>query len=244
MAGTVKGKCRLFLGDCREVLCKVPDLSVDAVLADPPFGIGFKYDSFKDESRGYGKWLWQIIEVCERKCKPGSPIFVWQAMPNVTMFAKWFPRKYRLFAAAKNFVQMRPSLAMQFAWDPVIVWWTDGEPWTRGRSNRDFHLANSAALVARPQNLERKHPCPRPIGQLFHIVDNWVRPGGTVLDPFMGSGTTGIACYRTARSFVGIEIERCYFDLAVERIEREGRAPTGFFGSRKWRLQVHRGGRV
>ena len=95
---------RLILGDCLEVLPTLPDASVDGCLADPPYGIGFKYSGHDDTPEGYGEWLWKIIRECERICKPGSPVFVWQAMLNVRHFAEWFPRDFRILAACKNFV--------------------------------------------------------------------------------------------------------------------------------------------
>ncbi len=212
------GDVKLWLGDCLEIL---PGLSgIDAVVTDPPYGIGFKYEGHDDTAEGYGKWLWSIISQCESKCGEGSPVFVFQAMLNVRNFATWFPRKWRIMAAAKNFVQMRPT-AMQYAYDPVVVWWTEGKAWSAGTANRDWFIANTAPVVTRPWNIERGHPCPRPLDQMQHIVEQWVRPDDTILDPFMGSGTTGVAAVRLGRKFYGIELEEKYFDIAVKRIEAE-----------------------
>jgi site-specific DNA-methyltransferase (adenine-specific) len=213
----VIGDCTLYLGDCLEVL---PTLGkVDACITDPPYGIGFKYASHDDTPDGYGEWLWSVLKSAEEICLPGAPVFVWQAMLNVRRFAEWFPREWRLFAAAKNFVQMRPT-AMQYAYDPVVVWWVaGGKPWSLGTQSRDFHIANTALLISTPHNIERGHPCPRPLDQVWHVVNQWVRPGSICLDPFMGSGTTGVACAKLGRRFIGIEIEPKYFDIAVRRVE-------------------------
>ena len=205
----------IYHGDCREVL---PSLGpVGAVVTDPPFGIGFKYESHDDTPDGYGEFVWAVIEAAERLCLPGAPVFVWQAMPNVRRFHEWFPREWRIFAAAKNFVQMRAT-AMQHAYDPVLVWWVHGEkPWASGTASRDFHVGNTAGIVSRLTH-EKAHPCPRPLDQVEHIIAQWVRPGATVLDPFMGSGTTLVACKRLGRKAIGIERERKYCDLAIERL--------------------------
>jgi site-specific DNA-methyltransferase (adenine-specific) len=72
------------------------------------------------------------------------------------------------------------------------------------------------------------HPAPMPYEMAAGHVLTWTAPGDTVLDPFMGSGTTGIACARLGRRFVGIEIEPRYFDLACRRIERAERQPDLF----------------
>ena len=218
----VIGNCTLYLGDCLEVLGAIGP--VDAVVTDPPFGVGFKYASHDDRPEayegGYSAWLWKILEQAEGLCSPGSPIFVWQASPQMREFSTRFPREWRIFCAAKNFVQMRPT-AMQWSYDPIIVWWTPGEkPWSAGSATRDFHIANTAPVVATPENIEKGHPCPRPLDQVRHIIEQWCRPGSNVLDPFMGSGTTGVACVKSGRAFVGVEKEPAYFEIALERIRR------------------------
>ena len=218
----------LYHGDCLEILPTLADGSVDAVITDPPYGINFKYSSHIDSPDGYGQWLWSIIEQSENKATSGAPIFVWQAMPNVRRFSEWFPRDWRIFAACKNFVQLRPT-EMQYAYDPVVVWWKDGDKWASGTASRDYHVANTSPS-ARKSNGDyvEGHPCPRPLGQVRHIIDQWVRPGDTILDPFMGSGTTGVACVQTGRRFMGIEIDPGYFDIAVSRIQDAQRQPPLF----------------
>lgn len=205
----------LYHGDCQDVL---PHLGhVDAIITDPPFGIDFKYASHDDTPDGYGAFVWSVIEAAERLCTPGSPVFVWQTMLNVKHFVEWFPRDWRLFVAAKNFVQMRP-VAMQYAYDPVVVWWTDGvKPWTAGTANRDFHIGNTAGIIS-GLTYQKDHPCPRPLDQVEHIVGQWVRPGGTLLDPFCGSGTTLVAAKNRQRHAIGIEIEERYCEIAVKRL--------------------------
>jgi site-specific DNA-methyltransferase (adenine-specific) len=216
----------LLQGDCLELLRDIPSGSIDAVVTDPPYGIGFCYNQHDDTPNGYGAWLWECIELAESKCRPGSPIFVWQAMPNVRRFVEWFPREWRLFAACKNWVQMRPT-AMQYAYDPIVVWWTPGaKPYSVATLSRDFFVANTSPSSHKGLNNVEGHPCPRPLDQVRHIVDQWVPPGGTILDPFMGSGTTGVACVQTGRNFIGIEIDPTYFAIAQRRIAEAQMQPA------------------
>lgn len=232
---TISDDIILHLGDCRDILASMPQcLRVDALIADPPFCVGFKYESHDDRPEaydahgGYGAWIMDRLELAENLCRPGAPVFVWQAAPNFRRFHEWFPRDWRIFCAAKNFVQMRPT-PMQWSFDPILVWWTPGEKgWSAGTSTRDFHIANTAPIVATPDNIEKAHPCPRPLDQVSHIVEQWCRPGGTILDPFMGSGTTGCAAVKAGRKFIGIEMEPKYFDLACKRIEMVARQPDMF----------------
>jgi DNA modification methylase len=190
-------------------------------VTDPPYGIGFEYASHDDTPDGYGAWLWSILELAEGKCNPGAPFFVWQAMSNVRHFSEWFPRDWRLFAACKNFVQMHPSkIAMQYAFDPVVVWWVPGARYSENTLNRDWYIGNTANTMNRKDGDGGGHPCPRPLDQMRHIVNQWAANGATVLDVFMGSGTTGVACVQLGRKFIGIEIEPRYFDIAVKRISK------------------------
>ena len=214
------GDCTLYLGDCREIL---PTLNkVDAVVTDPPYGIGFKYESHIDDKASYPGFIWPIIEAAEDRVVPGGPIFVWQAQEWMPRFADLFPRPWRVMIAAKNFVQMR-AVAMQYAYEPVVVWWKPGEkPWRSlsgsTLANRDWYVANSASAVSDTTRLAKQHPCPRQDDVCEFIVSNWVRDEGTTLDPFMGSGTTGVACVKLGRKFIGIEIEPKYFEIACKRI--------------------------
>jgi DNA modification methylase len=209
----------LRIGDCLKVMPTMPENSVDAIVTDPPFGINFKYDGYSDNPEGYGLWLWNCISLAESKCRPGSPVFVWQAMPNVRKFVEWFPRDWRLFAACKNWVQIR-QCAMNYSYDPIVVWWTPGaKPYSEDTLSRDYFIANTSPSAHTGLNKVKGHPCPRPLDLMEDIVNQWTKPNSIVFDPFMGSGTTGVACVKMGRNFIGIEIEQKYFEIAKKRIE-------------------------
>ena len=65
-----------------------------------------------------------------------------------------------------------------------------------------------------------KHPCEKPVSIIQHIVGTASKPAQTILDPFMGSGTTGVACAKLGRKFIGIEIDERYFEIACKRIQQ------------------------
>ena len=216
------GNHTLYCADCREVL---PDLCrADALITDPPFGIGFGYDQHDDTDygpEGYGAWIWRIVEQAEALCASGAPMFVWQAPENIRQCVTWFPREWRLYCGARNFTQMARGTVMQFAYDAVLAWWKPGaEPWTAGTRNRDWHVADTASQVAKPDNIQRRHPCPRPVDQVQHIIEQWVRPGSVVLEPFSGSGTTIIAAEMSGRRCTAMEVSPAYCDIALTRWEQ------------------------
>ena len=217
------GDHRLYVGDCMDILADLP--KVGGVVTDPPYGIGFEYDQHNDAdygADGYGAWIWRIVEAAEACCVPGGPIFVWQSPRNIRRFVEWFPRPWQLFCGARNFVNMTPGATMYHAYDAVLCWWREPgpEPWSAKTNNRDWHLADTASEAAKPGNIQRAHPCPRPADQVTHIIEQWVPPDAVVLDPFIGSGTTIIAAERTGRRCVGAEISPSYCDIAITRWEQ------------------------
>lgn len=215
------GTVRLFLGDCREVL---PTLSgVDAVVTDPPYGVGFsRYESHDDSPGAYEALIIPAVRLLNDAMRDGALAFVWQGMANADQWHKFFPPGYRLFAAARNFTQHLPT-PVQYSWDPV-VWWAKGKSSRRAVCGmRDYHIGNTARWVTEESN---GHPCPRPLDTVQYVVELASDVDELVVDSFMGGGTTGVACVRTGRQFVGCEIEPRYFDIAVRRIEAElNRAP-------------------
>ena len=190
---------------------------VDAVVTDPPYGVDFRYESYDDDPDAYVSLMREVVGHVERLRGEGPAIF-WQGMPNADRWHQWFPQGFRLFAACKGFVQYRPT-PVQFSWDPVVFW---GKPSTSPSVDRkDFHLQTLAPFGYGRARID--HPCPRPIEQVEYVVGTFTVEGETVLDPFMGSGTTGVAAVRLGRTFIGIEIEPKYFDIACQRIEEATR---------------------
>ena len=214
----VIGDATLILGDCREVLPTLP--RVDAVVTDPPYGIRFgRYESHDDDVAAYPDLMRALVSGAEALCD--GPCFVWQAMGNCGRWHEWFPPGYRIFAACKSFVQLRP-VEVQYAWDPVIFWNTRSGK--HNESIRDWHVAATPNFRAGRESIA--HPCPRPVDQVLYIVEGL--RSETILDPFMGSGTTGVACIKLGRKFIGIEIEPKYFDIACKRIEEAWKQPRLF----------------
>ena len=188
----------LYCGDCLDIL---PTLGhVDAVVTDPPYGIGFKYNVHDDDGTLYESLMLAVVPKIQRLVGTG-PVFMWQAMLTADKWHRWFPAGYRIFAACKGFVQWRP-VSIQYSWDPVIFWGTSpGQP---SVYRKDYHEQRLAPFGAYREKIE--HPCPRPLEQVISVIELGNESRRPVLDPFMGSGTTGVACVRTGRRFIGIEL--------------------------------------
>lgn len=215
---------QLYLGDCLEIMKGLADASIDAVITDPPYGIGFEYADGKEAASNPADY-WQWLEPCYREamriCKPGGLVAVWQAQLNFPYFWKWFGDNIHIYCSAKNFVQLRKT-PINYGYDPVVMFYTgNAEPLRPNKPRRsiDYFVANTAGIISDTTRIEKGHPCPRPLDAVEQIVDNFTIENGTILDPFMGSGTTGVACVKLNRNFIGIEINPQYYKIAQRRIQ-------------------------
>lgn len=180
----------LHLGDCRDILPHLP--KVDAVVTDPPYGVGLKYASHNDSDLVDWLDLARNAAPCVA-FSPGVANFTSFPKPDWTL-AWWKPNSMGRVTVGFN------------TWEPVLVY---GK--TTGKKTHDSFVVSVA-----PQEDTGDHPCPKPLGWAEQVIERV--GGGTICDPFMGSGTTGVAAVRMGRKFIGIEIEPSYFDIAVRRI--------------------------
>ncbi len=229
----------LHLGDCLEYLRTLPDGSVDAVITDPPYSSGgqfrgdrnqrtsLKYiqtDSINTErsdftgdnrdQRAFLAWATMWLSQTLRVSKPGAVAMIftdWRQLPTVT-----------------DAVQCGG-----WVWRNLVTWWKPGIRMQRGRfsSSAEYIVYCSNGVPEpgeeSPQNVlsiqpvggyDKLHAAEKPI-ELLRAIIGATPKGATVLDPFMGSGTTGVACMQTGRNFIGCEIDPGYFAIAKKRIE-------------------------
>lgn len=210
----------LYNADCLDVL---PTLTgVDAVVTDPPYGIGLTAKRAKmrsgDVTARYGNYAHDdtpeyvrnvvvpAIEMCRQVARsvavtPGTRS-LWLYRPADDVGCFYSPAGTGL--GRWGFTCMHPIL--YYGKDPYLAARLGARPNSSGQI-----YPNDANTVA--------HPCAKPIRMMEWLVNRASASNALVLDPFMGSGTTGVACLQTGRRFIGIEIDPGYFDVAVRRIE-------------------------
>lgn len=199
------GNCRLLLGDMREILPLIG--AFDAVCCDPPYGISITKSNRLAVSRGLGGKSWddQPADMSWLDAE-NMPAIVWGG----------------------NYFDLPPHRA-------PLVW----DKNNAGRDFADFEMAwTNLDMVARrfifrPMNMDggKLHPTQKPI-QVMQWCLGFLPDAQTILDPFMGSGTTGVACVKLGRSFIGIEIDSGYFDIACRRIQDAVDRPDLFISQR------------
>ena len=201
------GLATLYLGDCRKI---APALGkVDVVLTDPPYGIGVDYGSFTDTQENVARlaaeWLPIARDMAERVAFTSGVTNQW-LYPKPDWVLAW--------------VEAGGSGSSPWGfmtWQPVLCYGKD--PYLQSGKGRRPDTIKGATNRWEP---DLGHPCPKPLASWTAILDR-VSVEGTVCDFFMGSGTTGAACARLRRPFIGIEIEERYFDTACRRIEEAQR---------------------
>jgi len=215
------GDATLYLADCREVL---PTLSgVDAVLTDPPWGAGTKCNSQRFVSTSQ-PW-WQNED--RTKVRAHSEI----EGDKAPFDPRPFVRPQTIIWGANWFAGQLPVSGGWLVWDKrrgaedmAANGWPLGEgelAWTNVRGGVRIFRNLWSGLLRSSEKGEFYHPTQKPV-DLMEWCLQFIK-SDTILDPFMGSGTTGVACARLGRRFIGIEIEPRYFDIACRRIEQAQR---------------------
>ena len=214
------GDAVLMLGDCREIL---PTLGkVDACVTDPPYGIGEAAGKNKTRGRPTTKIRSGIAYARDY----GDASWDDQVIDAETIYLIRNLSRWQVIFGG-NFYDLPPS-SCWLVWDKEIngdfadceLAWTNLPKAVR----RLRYLWNGC--MRKERHIKRTHPTQKPVGVMEWCIGHLPAAAETILDPFMGSGTTGVACARLGRRFIGIEIETRYFEIACKRIDeaqRQGR---------------------
>ena len=205
------GPHTLYRGDCLEVL---PTLGkVDAVVTDPPYGVNLgedgpsalgktAYSGFTDDVNYVRDVCVRTIQLCIQQV---GRVVLTPGNRNCFEYPKPDEIGAIYNAAGAGFCRWGTNTSQ-----PILYYGKD--PHTKRKMPQ--------AISWNEVSEKNGHPCPKPIRLMVWFVNRASIQGETVCDPFMGSGTTGVACVRTRRRFIGIELDKGYFDIACRRIEK------------------------
>ena len=221
----MKSEIKLILGDCREEIKKLSQESIDLCLTDPPYNQGHHYSGYNDnlDEQDYRELLYRVF--ADRKsCIIHYPEQTLEILATLDIgklgeVVSWvYPSNTAKQSRLISWWNCRPDFRKigQDYKNP-----TDKRIAKRiaeGKKARayDWWLINQVKNVGKKDN---PHPCPMPIEIMKRIILSTTDIGDTILDPFMGSGTTGVACKELGRNFIGIEIDENYFKVAKRRIK-------------------------
>jgi DNA modification methylase len=193
------GRVTLYLGDCRNVIGRV---KADAVITDPPYGI-----SFAAQPTTGGRKRGQKRETWDDK----TPADVVLGLPGMSPICVVWGGNYYALPCTRGWLMWRKPDAPPSMAHGELAW-----------TNLDQNLKVIDWSIAATNPERVGHPTQKPVRVMGWTMEQaGVPEGATVFDPFMGSGSTAIACIRTGRRFVGIELDPSHYATAVERIRQE-----------------------
>lgn len=241
---------KIFNEDAIKGLTRIPDGTIDLIIADPPYSLGKDYgnDSDKQESSVYLQWMETWLDAAIPKLKPNGSLFIfltWRFSPEIFVMLKqrmtmmneiiWDRRVPSMGGSTRSFTSVHDTIGFfikskgyYFDLDSVRIPY-DAET-KKARSRSIFVGAKWLELGHNPKDLwsvsrlhkihpERtNHPTQKPLEIIERMVKVSCPPGGTVLDPFMGSGTTAVAAKRLGRNFVGFELNSEYCEIIERRL--------------------------
>jgi site-specific DNA-methyltransferase (adenine-specific) len=226
--------CTLYLGDCMDIL---PTLGkVDAVVTDPPYGVSWqshrrniKHDIILNDQTL--DWLDCVFISIYDVLKMDSICVSFYGWPHVDRFmTAW---KKAGFKPKSHLVWVKNNFGL--GW------------FTRGRHESAFLLAKGTPVkpeiaisdvIYADGTGNIYHPTQKPVSLFEQILKGLTNNHQTILDPFMGSGTTGVACAKMGRKFIGIEREPSYFEIACKRIEDAYKQPDLFISQPKQKIET------
>ena len=213
---------KLIQGDCLEVMKTLPDNSVDAVVTDPPYKVSQMYGGGVDaDNLAAVSSILRTLPEMSRILKPsGFAVicydnrilpFLFEAVKGTDLIYRKQVFLYRRWGNANRWVGWMQTT------DPICIFVKGHNkafsPKIKGQVKHDCYIKSH------PEAESTGHPAQKPLEMLRDFAIWCADEGGVILDPYMGSGSTGVACVQTGRDFIGIEISKEYFDIATRRIE-------------------------
>lgn len=229
-----KESVQLLHGDCVNVMTGfIKDkIKVDAIITDPPYNISkdnnfYTMKNAKRHGINFGEWdkgfdLFSWLDVADKLLKDGGNIIIFNSFLNIGNIAQYLENKNYAVKDLIRWVKPNPmprNMDSRFVSDyELAIWCVKGKSkWTFNNST-DSYLRPEIKCPC-PSGKERLgHPTQKPVFLMEELVKIFTRRDDTVLDPFMGSGSTGIACIRQNRNFIGIELDETYYNMAYKRI--------------------------
>lgn len=226
----------LICGDSKEVISRIPDNTIDFILTDPPYNIG-KYSRGNIPLQGRSAMnndiaLWDWVdfnpedwaEEFVRILKPTGNLFIFTSYNQI---GRWHSCLDSRFDTTNFMIWHKTNPAPKIfkagflnSCEMIFTCWNKKHTWNF-TTQSEMHNFIESPICMRPERLSNpKHPAQKPLSILKKMIEIASNVDDIVFDPFMGVGSVGVAALKLCRKFIGVEIDRIYFDAAKERIEK------------------------
>lgn len=223
------GDCILILGDCYECLKDIQDNSIDLIHTDPPYLIHSDGNLGQMMQKKAGKSFQKLV-----KANISDGIDVQILFHQFERICKCV--NYQIWCSKKQFIEyLIIAHQKRWNWQDICLYRNNALSTVRGKyQDKDYlvHLWKQYRLNGTYHNKrtdyhysiggkkQYDHPALKPLQPCLNLIQVGSQKGDIVLDPFMGSGTTGIACIQSGRKFIGIQKDQKFFEMAVKRISQ------------------------
>ncbi len=210
----------IYNEDCLEGMKRIPDGSVDLIVTDPPYCVGCTSNGIRGTYSDLNllrPFFEGLFAEWQRTVKIGGQVYVntdWRTYPF-------------LYPIMQKYLTIRNCIVWDYQWLKAGNWYRHTHEFiifaTNGAVKRTFSPSETDIWKCRCViniGQQKNHPAEKPVELCERMIKNSSSEGGTVLDCFMGSGSTGVAAVNTGRNFIGFELEQKFFDIAQNRIQK------------------------
>lgn len=228
---------RMIYGDSREKIKKIPSNSIDFICTDPPYNLG-KYSTGNialnwraDFNNDLADWDHQTLDPAEwkdeflRVLSPKGNIFIFT---SYNLIGRWHEVFDPLFDTFQFMVWHKTNPAPKFrragflnSCELIVCLWNKGHTWNFTKQNEMHNFIESAICMGNERLKDPKHPTQKPLKIMKKLITLASNEGDTVLDPFAGVASTGVAAIELNRKFIGIENDQRFFEASCERLDQK-----------------------
>jgi site-specific DNA-methyltransferase (adenine-specific) len=230
-------KSDIYNEDYKKVVSKLKrnKIKVDAIITDPPYNVSRDYQlGFSNMGRAgmnYGEWDYNFdqkkwIKDVADLVKPGGCMIIFNDWKNLGDISKQLEKCGFIIKDIIRWVKRNPmprNVERRYVTDCEFAVWAvkEGKPWTFNKPKDVGYLKPIVETGIVPGGKKRLHPTQKHLEVFEQLILIHTNENDVVFDPFLGSGTTGVACKKYNRNFIGAEIDKKYYDIAVERINND-----------------------
>lgn len=217
---------KIYCGDCLDLMKKIPDKSIDLIITDPPYEIvaGGSGGCFGTEKRDYHKGVKELsygfdnifLEECKRILKVFNQ-YIFCSKDQVLQILQWAKEKnLNQDILCYHKLNPIPTINNKYLSDTeYIIYLREQGAYLEGdyKSKKKYFIQNNSKS-------DLEHPTVKPLNIIETLIKNSSKQNDLILDPFLGSGTTAVACKNLKRNYIGIEISPKYFEIADQRLRQ------------------------
>lgn len=224
----------LIEGDAFQKMKEIPDSSIDLILTDPPYNLSeystgnMKFDWRNEINNDVAKWdkvpfnPEKLLKDFIRILKPKGNIFIFTSYNLIGKYHETFDPLFDTFQfmvwhKTNPIPNIRKSSFLNSC-ELIVCLWNKGHTWNFSKQNEMHNFIESAICMGKERIKEPKHPTQKPLSVLEHIIKIASNENDVVFDPFMGVGSTGKAALNLRRRFIGIELEKEYYEASIKRL--------------------------